>query len=441
MMVSPPQSSAPAPFERSSRRSPAARISVDFLTIATIFFAAGITAAPFVIGEALIYFYQPHLLALVHTFTLGWITATIMGVMYRYVPALTRRELPYPRLAFLQLIIFVLGTLGMIVHFALGVWSGVWSAAIVVIISIAMFMANLMACLWPRIGRAVTETGMGLGILMLLTAACVGFTLALDKTLNFLGGNVITNLAGHAHIAALGWVTLTICAVTYRMMPAFILPEVRLPKIALWQIYALAFGVMGLAVTLLAGLPGATAWACFIAIALLVYVLIVARMVRTRRAPLDWSSRHMITAILWLTAAAALGIALTRTGTQSVTGARLAAIYGTLGLMGWIGNFIIGMSYRLFPGFVSRARDGVGWSPVAIARLSIPQGRGFVFATFNAGLITMTAGFLRSGTMLTIGGAVIVAAGGLLYSATTLWTLSHAYRREPAVARALPGAN
>ncbi|MGH7917555.1 MAG: hypothetical protein ACREQE_08810, partial [Candidatus Binataceae bacterium] len=432
---------APVAFESALRRNPAARISVDFLMVATIFFAAGMIAAPLLIGEAVTYFYQPYLLALVHTFTLGWITAAIMGVMYRYVPALTQRELPYPRIAFLQLILFVFGTVGMIVHFALGIWPGTWSAAIVVIISIAMFAANLMPCLWSRIGRAAAETGMALSILMLFAAACVGFTLALDKTLNFMGGDVITNLAGHAHLAALGWVTLTICAVTYRMMPAFILPETRLPKAALWQIYALALGVIGLAVTLLAGLPGITAWACIIALALMAYALIVARMVRTRRARLDWSSRHMITAILWLTVAAGLGIVLTRTGTQSAMGARIATIYGMLGLMGWIGNFIIGMSQRLFPGLVSRTRGAMGWPAIAVARLSITQARRLVFVAFNAGLIVLAVGFSTSEARLAVSGAVIVAIGGLVYSATILWTLSYAYRRAPAAAGTLSGAS
>ncbi|MGH7934393.1 MAG: hypothetical protein ACREQN_14700, partial [Candidatus Binataceae bacterium] len=415
-----------------------ARIPIDFLLVATLFFAGGVIAAPWVIGEAVGYFYQPHILALVHTFTLGWITAAIMGVMYRYVPALARRELPFPRLAFPQLVLFVVGIIGMIMHFAIGIWTGTWSAAIVVIISILMFAANLLPCLWPHTGRGVAETGMFLSIVFLLTAATIGFVLALDKTFGFLGGSVITNLAGHAHFAAVGWVTLTICAVSYRMLPAFLLPKVQLPKNTLWQLYALALGVVGLGVTLFTGLPGLTGWAVLIVLALVAYIASVGRIVRTRRMPLDWTARHALAGVIWLLVAGGLGIALTRLGTQSVAGARIAAAYGTLGLAGWIGNFIIGMSYHLFPGFVSRARTALKWRAITVADLTAAGPRWFVFAAFNAGLALLVAGFLTGSVKIAIGAAALIEVGGLIYAAMTLWTLSYAYRRTPRIAATSP---
>ena len=88
-----------------------------------------------------------------------------------------------------------------------------------------MFAANMIPCLYPQLGPGVAETGMFLSICFLLIAASIGFVLSLDKTYNFLGGDVLTNLASHVQFAAIGWVTLTICAVSYRMLPAFLLPN------------------------------------------------------------------------------------------------------------------------------------------------------------------------------------------------------------------------
>ena len=406
-----------------------ARIPINFFVVATVSLAGGIGAAPWIVGALAGYFYQPPVLALVHTFALGWITAAIMGVMYRYVPALTHSTLPYPRLLMPQFVLYVIGISGMVAHFALGSWSGVWSGAIVVIASLALFAANIVPLLWPQVARGVAETGMFLALCFLLTAATLGFLIAFDKSYGFLGGSVISNLASHAHLAALGWVTLTICAVSYRMVPALILPKIALPKSAAWQLYGLAIGVLGLAVTLLARLPGIALWSVAIAVALVAYVITIARLVWTHRKPIDWSVRHAIAGIGWLVTATLLGIALAFTGAETELGARIAAAYGALGIFGWIGNFIIGLSYHLFPGFVIRVRGVRGWRAMTHAALSIPPPRALVFAAFNGGLALLVAGLLDANVTLCVIATAIIAVGGLTYSAVTMWTLSFAYRR------------
>jgi len=412
------------------------RTPIHFFGVAVAFFAVGVAAMPFVIADVASFFYQMRPLALVHTFTLGWITAAMMGVMYRYVPALTHHPVPYPRMALVQLVLYVIGVAGMIAHFEIGIWLGLWLAAIVVVISVLMFAAEIIPCLWAQVGRGVAETGMFLGVCFLLLAAAIGLTLGLDKTYDFLGGSVLTNLSSHVHFAALGWVTLTICAVSYRMLPAFLLPKIELPAAAIWQLYALTIGIIGLGVTLLTGVAGATLWSTVIAASLLAYIFTIGRLVRTRRMPLDWTSRHALCGIFWLVIAIAMGLALTVTGADGEYGSRIASAYGVMGLLGWISNFIIGMSYQLFPGFVARARTGLGWPAVTIAELSIPRTRPFVFIAYNLGVAMVAGGLLAGSIDLAVGGSVCIAAGGVVYSAVTLWTLSFAYRAAmPSAAR------
>ena len=125
-------------------------------------------------------------------------------------------------------------------------------------------------------------------------------------------------------------------------------------------------------------------------------------------------------------------------------GSRIASAYGTMGLLGWISNFIIGMSYQLFPGFVAHARSAAGWRAVTIAELSIKRPRWLVFIAYNAGVAVLVAGFMFPSVALAQAGAVGIALGGLVYSAMTLWTLSFAYRKAvPNAAnnplRVLPG--
>ncbi len=412
------------------------RTPIHFFAVAVAFFAVGVAAMPLVITDVAGFFYQMTPLALVHTFTLGWITAAMMGVMYRYVPALTHHPVPYPRMALVQLAIYVIGVSGMIAHFEIGIWLGLWLAAIAVVISVLMFAAEIIPCLWAQVGRGVAETGMFMGVCFLVLAAAIGLTLGLDKTYDFLPGSVLTNLSSHVHFAALGWVTLTICAVSYRMLPAFLLPKIELPKAAIWQLYALTIGIIGLGVTLLSGIAGVTLWSSVIAASLLAYIFTIGRLVLTRRMPLDWTSRHAICGVLWLVIAIAMGLTLTVTGADSEYGSRIASAYGVMGLLGWISNFIIGMSYQLFPGFVARARTGLGWPAVTIAELSIRRTRRFVFIAYNLGVAMVAGGLLAGLVDLAVAGSVCIAAGGIVYSAVTLWTLSFAYRAAmPSAAR------
>src|SRR5262249_24718748 len=355
----PAASRSPAPSRAAQRRAEVpsdARIPVSFFAVGVLFFALGVSVLPFAVSRIDQYFYQAIPLAVVHVFTLGWITPVIMGVMYRYVPALTRTALPSPRLAWMQLVLYVIGPSGMITHFTSGIWPGLWLAAIIVFASILMFGWNIVPGVMSQVGRGVAETGMFLSVCFLIAAALLGTLLGLDKTYDFLGGSLLTNLAAHVHLAAVGWVTLSICAVSYRMLPAFLLPTIQLPVAAKWQIYALAMTVVGLAASLLLRSGMAPTFAIAISLSMVWYLVIVARMVRTRRMPLDWTPLHALAGVIGLAVAAGLGIALSFAGGDSALGARLAPAYGGVGFLGFFFHFFVRMSFPLLPRFLAPGR-------------------------------------------------------------------------------------
>jgi hypothetical protein len=160
-------------------------------------------------------------------------------------------------------------------------------------------------------------------------------------------------------------------------------------------------------------------------------------MVWAGRLPRGWTSRHTVSGIIWLVFAIAMGLALGFIGAGSVAGNRIASAYGVAGLLGWVCNFIIAMSYQLFPGFVARARLIRGFPVVRAAELSITTYRPFIFIAYNLGIVMIAGGLLAGSIALAITGAASVGAAGIVYCATTLWTLSFAYRSTmPAVSRA-----
>lgn len=424
-----PQNDTPRRGARIERT--VALLPINFFVLAALFFAVGVTALPLVARRIVTdYFYGPWALALVHTFSLGWITASVMGVMYRYAPALTHGQIPSPRLAVAQFGLFVVGSTGMVSHFAIGVWVGTWLAAIVMLFSVVLFAFNIIPLLWPQTCRGVAETGMFGAICFLLATGTLGVLLAMSKSYDFMGGSLLTNLGAHVALAAIGWVTLAICAVSYRMLPAFILPTIALPRAAIYQLYALAAGVIGLATTMLASLRGASAWSALVVLSLIAYLATMARLMHTRRMPLDWTAWHALAGFLWLIAAAAMGVGLSLSGATSLAGSRIAAAFGAASLLGFFSNFIVGMSYHLFAGFVVRARAAAGWTAATADSLVYTRSRLPVFTAFNAGVAILVAGFLADGQAPAQAGAALVAIGGVVYVVATLRTLSFAYRRS-----------
>lgn len=408
----------------------AARVAVNFMALATLSFAAGSLAAPWAIPAVGDFFYQPPVLAWVHTFTLGWISSAIIGAMFFYLPALTRQPLRYPRLAQLQFLLYLIGASGVVSHFLLGSWDGVWMAGVVVAISVLLFALNLMPALAPRARRGGVELGLLLALGFFALASILGILLALDKSLDFLGGDVLRNLAAHAHLAAIGWIALAICAMSYRLAPAVAGAPLRPARAGFaFEIGALSLAAIGLTLALAGEVPRLPLWAGAVALALVIYLVTMGRLLRTPGLIMTWPRRHLAASLVSLALALVLGLILSLTGAQSTLGNRLAGAYGLLALLGWIGNLVIGASYQLFPAAVARTRALHRWPARGPAQMVPGTARGAVFCSFNLALIGMVLGLLADRGRIAEGAALLLAASGLSYSAASAWTLAFAYRR------------
>ena len=64
--------------------------------------------APELVGH----YYQPRVVALAHTVTLGWITLAIMGASYQVIPVVLERPMWSERLARWQLAVLITGMPG-----------------------------------------------------------------------------------------------------------------------------------------------------------------------------------------------------------------------------------------------------------------------------------------------------------------------------------------
>ncbi|HYB41547.1 MAG TPA: hypothetical protein VEL75_07240, partial [Candidatus Methylomirabilis sp.] len=294
------------------------------------------------------HYYQPPVLALTHTVTLGWITLAIMGASYQLVPVVLERPIWSERLARWQLAVLVCAVAGMVAHFHLGAWPGLAAAAGLLATGIAMHLVNVALSLrgfsrWTLTSRLVA---LGYGGLALTTL--FGLTLVANRVWPVLPSRLFfPALHAHAQLALLGWVTPLIFGVAARVYPMFLLA----PEPGAWtarvQLVGLAGGVPAIVLGLL-GVPGLlAAGALAVAAAAVAHVAWVIAMVRARRRPgLDWGLRFALTGSAFLFPAIALGLGL---ATGRLGGPRAAFAYAVVVLGGWVSLTIAGMMLKIVP--------------------------------------------------------------------------------------------
>ncbi len=387
---------------------PSAAVSGACLGLGAVSFIAGWILLAIAAPDVESFFYQPRVLAVTHTFTLGWISLTMIGVLYQYVPSLTKQPLPWPRAAGYQVALFVVGAAGMISHFWLGHLSGMaWSAGLVWV-SVILFAVLLLPPLVraPRIDATVI--GITAAICYFAATATLGLLYAIDKVHPFLGGSVLANIAGHAHLGLVGWISLTICAVSYRLVAAFLLPLTLFPDAARRQIVVLAALVPVLLIALLAraGVLITTMLALLIAVAMGWYAIILGRLAASRRMPLDWSLAHVIAALIHLGGAIVCAVVLlVAVDPAGAVGSRVVVVYGVLLLVGWVSNFIVGMATRMASGLM-----GAGARPLLTG-----TGRATVFGLLNGGIIAVAVSMLTGYTTALRVAALLPMSAGLVF--------------------------
>jgi len=388
---------------------PSRRVSAACVGLGAAFFLLGWVLAFIAAPDLVFFFYQPRVLAVVHAFTLGWISLTMIGVLYQFVPALTKQAVPFRAAAALPVALFAAGTCGMIPHFWTGHLLGMSWSADMVLAGVVLFAAQMLPpLLRARRWNDATVTGIFAAVCALLGTALLGGLYAFDKVHPFLGGSVLSNIAGHAHLGLVGWITVTICAVSYRMVAAFLAPSEALPAAARWQILGLAAAAPLLAGLLLLRSSLALLPALAIVALLAWYVAILARLARSRRAVLDWSLRHVAAALFHLGAAALLGLSLFAIDAAGERGSRIVAAYGILLLVGWISNYIVGVGNRMAPALI-----GLGGGLLASPRLSA-----LIFWLLNAGTVAMAVAVLAGrATALRLAMLAPLLAAGLFASA------------------------
>ncbi|HEU4763228.1 MAG TPA: hypothetical protein VFS28_01150 [Gemmatimonadales bacterium] len=351
-----------------------------------------------------------------HLFTLGWLTTSIMGALYQFLPVALGRAIASERVAHLSFALHVPG----VALFVTGVASGRETPLLVGITAVAtgivLFLGNLGATLRRAQRRDVTWWAIAFAGAFLAVTLLFGVTLGLNLRSGFLGGARLVALGTHLHVALFGWVLLVIVGVSQRLLPMFLLSHGGRTAPGRWAVGLLAAGAAVLALCHHLPVLGREVPAALLGAGVVAYLAQAREYFRRRNRPvLDPGLRLAAAALVVLAAALPLGaaVAARAVGSRGET-AYVATVVLACSL------FVTAHYYKIVPFLIWNRYFGplAGTRPLPrVADLYARPPADLAVALLVAGAAALVAGIaaavapaVRAGGALFAGGVAIEAA-------------------------------
>ena len=370
-------------------------------------------------------FYQPRFAALVHLLTLGWIAGSILGSFYIVGPLALGIPMKTSSADWTGYAFFVAGTCGAALSFWTARYDGVSAGGAGVTLAIAWVGGRAARGFAAASAPAGVLLHVGFAFLNMLGAAALGILVALDRSRGFLGFSPLAVTFTHAHIAAVGFATMMVVGLAYRLIPMMLPAAMPAGPRLMVSAIALESGLAVLAFALLRG-SAWTAGAWALVVAGLVSFSQVMRGSVSRRLPRppalpsrDWSTWQAHAALLWLAAAVTIG-GLLSVGAWPSGRLQMMWLYGVAGLMGFLAQIVTGIQGRLFPFYAwYRAFAALGRPPKTAAN-ALPSARFAknIFLSWSVSLPVLAAGLAFDIRPLVSAGAFGLTLGvvaGLAY--------------------------
>jgi hypothetical protein len=196
----------------------------EHFTAALAFLALGALGLVWVAPElAHGLFPLPRVAGVTHLFTLGWITTSILGALYQFLPVALGVPIRSQRWAHIAFWLYTPGLAafvgGVVRHHppVMIAGAGLFGTGLLV------FLGNLAATLARAKERGLTWWSLAGASLFLLTTIAIGLTLAGNLRWGYLGPNRFLAIGVHLHLALAGWVFLVVIGVAHRLLPMFLL--------------------------------------------------------------------------------------------------------------------------------------------------------------------------------------------------------------------------
>ncbi len=378
------------------------------------------------------YHYQPRTIALAHLFILGWLLTMAMGAAYQLVPVAMATALWSPRLARAHFAVHVTGLIWILWGFATWQLKQVGHGGSLLFLGALFFLVNVDNTMDRARRLNVVSVSIATALFWLLLTMLIGLLMSFDRLRPFLRINPVNQAHAHAHLGLLGFFLLLVTGVSYKLLAMFLVgpgPSRTRPWVAYGLLNA---GLLGTALTTLAGGIVRPAFALVTALGIVGYLWEVAAMVCAGRRRPDAAPIGFLAALALLIPTAALGgwVSVAERSDVALV-ARLENAYGFLGLMGVLTLATLSMGCKIIPFLAWFHAYGphLGRRPVpAAADLFLPGVlQGSLLASF-AGVFLATTGMATANFTVLHAGLFGLGIGVLLFALNVANAFRHMAR-------------
>ena len=404
------------------------------------------------------YHYNQYIIALTHLFVLGWLGSVVMGAMYQLVPVALETKLYSERLAKWQFIVHLIAFAGMVWMFRKWDMKQVGHFGSAMALGVGLFVYNIARTLLRVPKWNVIATAIASALAWFALTAVAGLSIAAAKCsyestegLATAGGvrqivsglravgsfmshfDAINAMHAHAHLGVVGFFTILIVGVSYKLIPMFTLSEIQSRIRANLSVGLLNVGLLGSVVAILLRSPLKFVFALVIVAALAIYGWELRAIVSARkRVALDWGVKSFLTAVAMLLPLSLLAAVLAwpRLPLNMFTG-QLENLYGFLGLIGFVTLAIIGMLHKIIPFLVwfHAYSPHVGRAQLpALADLYSERLQIESFWAWQVGLAVTSVGIILPSALAVRAGVVLLAASLALFAVNVGKIVSHIRR-------------
>ncbi len=414
------------------------------------------------------YHYNQQVIAVTHLFVLGAICSILMGAMYQLVPVALETKLYSEKLAHWQFAFHVVGFTGMVWMFRVWNMTQVGHFGSVLAVGVGLFVYNMARTL-RRVPRwNITASAVSAALIWFSITIIAGLTIAITKSVHQIAFDepatsvsavvrgmqpiarfmsrfeTIGTMHAHAHLGGVGFFTMLLVGVSYKLIPMFTLSEVQSKHRAACSVALLNIGLAGSFVTILLHNRWKVPFAFIMVAAIGIYGWELTAILRARkRRVLDWGITYFLTAVALLLPVSLLAIVLSWPGLpiNTITG-QLENLYGFLGLVGVVTFAIIGMLYKIVPFLIwfRRYSPEIGRARVpALAEMYSKRLQALGYWTWLAGLAVICVAIVCANQTGVRWGSALLALSVATLGVNVGTILTHFFR--PKLTRlAIPSA-
>ena len=295
--------------------------------------------------------FNPKILAITHIATLGWISMIIFGALFQLVPVVLEVKLFSEVLAEVQFWIYLIGVIGLVYSF----WffeTGLYMNISAILLNLAMFIFafNIIMTFTKVKKWNITGLYLASAIFYLIVTAIAGLLLAINLGSPYIKIDHLQYLNLHAHVAFIGWVSMVVMGVAYKLIPMFTLSHGYSMKYANWAFWLINIALLGIN-TIFHYEDTTFLYYIFtpmIALGILLFLIQVFIIFKKRvRKKLDTGLKYSSYAFLMLGLTTVLGIFIAFVDYQNIL--NLTLIYGYMIIFGYLSMLIVGQMYKIVP--------------------------------------------------------------------------------------------